>query len=100
MAPIAIEQPEVDDRFELDIKAKTAKEGRQYLKSSGSLDAFKQEDITPVIGTEFPEAKLTDLINAPNTDQLLKDLAIKSKSLKYQLNLPKQISITLNDRRS
>jgi alpha-ketoglutarate-dependent taurine dioxygenase len=59
----------------------TVKATTQYLKSSGSLDLLQSIDITPVIGTEFPSAKLVDLINSPNSDQLLRDLAIKSMSM-------------------
>jgi Taurine catabolism dioxygenase TauD, TfdA family len=57
----------------------TVKATTKYLKSSGSLNHLESIDLTPTIGTEFPNAKLVDLINAPNSDQLLKDLAIKSK---------------------
>ena len=47
------------------------------LKSSGSLDRYKQIDVTPAIGTEFPSAKLVEWINASKADELLFDLAIK-----------------------
>jgi len=50
------------------------------LKSSGSLDQYESIDITPIIGTEYPTVKLVDLINAPNADELLRDLAIKSNN--------------------
>lgn len=53
---------------------------KQPLQSSGSLDKYKPDDMTPVIGTEFSDVNLVDLINAPNADQLLRDLAIKSKA--------------------
>jgi hypothetical protein len=49
------------------------------LKSSCSLDKCEQIDVTPVIGTEFPTAKLVEWINAPKADELLLDLAIKSR---------------------
>lgn len=52
---------------------------RQPLNLSGTLDSFKSFDVTPVIGREFPEVQLTDLLNAPNSDELLRDLAITSK---------------------
>jgi hypothetical protein len=50
------------------------------IKSNGSLDEFESIDLTPVIGTEYPKVQLVDLIKAPNADQLLRDLAIKSKT--------------------
>lgn len=51
------------------------------LKKNGALDAaFPFEDSTPVIGREYPTANIVDdLLNAPNSDELLRDLAITSK---------------------
>lgn len=48
------------------------------LKLSGALDAFESFDTTPVIGKEFPKANLVEWLNAPNSDELLRDLAITS----------------------
>lgn len=48
------------------------------LKLTGVLDQFKSFDVTPVIGKEFPEANLAEWLRAPDSDQLLKDLAITS----------------------
>lgn len=53
-----------------------------YLKSSGFLDAFKSDDLTPVIGTEFPEANIVDdFLDSKDSEQRLKDLAIRSVAL-------------------
>lgn len=47
------------------------------LKLSGALKHFQQEDTTPVIGTEFLNVNIVDdILNAPNADELLRDLAI------------------------
>jgi hypothetical protein len=43
------------------------------LKYSGSLDAYKSIEITPVIGREYPDIQLTDLLN---NDEKVRDLAI------------------------
>ena len=51
---------------------------RQPLKLSGALDKFDFFDVTPVIGKEFPTANLKDWSEAPNADELLRDLAITS----------------------
>lgn len=48
------------------------------LKLAGVLDEYKSFDVTPVIGREFPDAQLTDWLDAPNADDLLRDLAITS----------------------
>ncbi|KAE8382511.1 putative alpha-ketoglutarate-dependent sulfonate dioxygenase [Aspergillus bertholletiae] len=50
--------------------------GRVPLKLSGALDAFESFDVTPVIGREYPNANLKDFLCAPNSDALLRDLAI------------------------
>lgn len=48
------------------------------LKSSGALDVYEKFDVTPVIGTEFARGavQLKDLLEAPNADDLIRDLAI------------------------
>jgi hypothetical protein len=51
------------------------------LAKSGVLDKqFKYEEATPVIGREYPEVNIVDdVLNAPNSDELIRDLAITSK---------------------
>ncbi|KAJ5273158.1 hypothetical protein N7478_008283 [Penicillium angulare] len=46
---------------------------REPLKYSGSLNEYKNFDVTPVIGREFSGVQLTDLLN---DDDKLRDLAI------------------------
>ncbi|KAG9186924.1 hypothetical protein G6011_10032 [Alternaria panax] len=46
------------------------------LKLKGVLKPLKQFMVTPTVGTEFPEANLVEMLNAPNSDELLRDLAI------------------------
>ncbi|KAG8161199.1 hypothetical protein KVR01_009463 [Diaporthe batatas] len=47
------------------------------LKLSGALEKFTVEDATPAIGREFVNVNIVDdLLNAPNSDQLLRDVAI------------------------
>ncbi|KAH6613139.1 taurine catabolism dioxygenase [Boeremia exigua] len=46
------------------------------LKLKGVLETFKQFMVTPSVGTEFPEANLVEMLKAPNSDELLRDLAI------------------------
>lgn len=50
------------------------------LKKTGVFDAtFAFEESTPVIGREYPKAQIVeDILNAPNADDLLRDLAITS----------------------
>lgn len=49
------------------------------LKLKGVLNSLKQFRVTPTVGTEFPEANLVQMMNAPNSDELLRDLAITGK---------------------
>ena len=51
---------------------------KEPLKYSGSLDGYKFFESTPVIGREYVDLKLMDLLKAPDADQQLKDLAITS----------------------
>lgn len=48
------------------------------LKYSGSLDKYEHFDVTPVIGREYPTIILKELLEAPDSDALLRDLAITS----------------------
>ena len=48
------------------------------LELSGILDQFKSFEVTPTIGREYPTADLAEWLRAPNSDQLLRDLAITS----------------------
>jgi hypothetical protein len=51
------------------------------LTKVGALDAaFAFDELTPAIGREYPDAKIVeDILNAPNSDDLLRDLAITSE---------------------
>lgn len=49
------------------------------LKLSGALDGISYEEITPVIGREYPNVNIVDdLMNASNADELLREIAIIS----------------------
>lgn len=49
---------------------------REPMKSSGSVDYLDYFDITPIIGREYPTAKLKDILYAPNMEQQIRDLAV------------------------
>ena len=56
---------------------RVSKGSRRPLKSTGSLDQIARVDLTSVIGTEFTRGvQLVDLLSAPNSDDLIRDLAI------------------------
>ncbi|KAK5704336.1 hypothetical protein LTR97_003354 [Elasticomyces elasticus] len=51
---------------------------RELLKLSGALDKFEYEDVTPVIGREYPKINIVnDLLNADDADELMRDMAIQ-----------------------
>jgi hypothetical protein len=59
----------------------SAKQYPKPLSTSGALDRFKNEETTPVIGREYVDVNLVnDIINAENSDELIRDLAITSMS--------------------
>uniref|UniRef100_A0A8H7TJ96 TauD/TfdA-like domain-containing protein n=1 Tax=Bionectria ochroleuca TaxID=29856 RepID=A0A8H7TJ96_BIOOC len=49
---------------------------KEPLKPSGALDKYEHFDVTPVIGREYVNVNLAEFLNAPNSDELLRDLAI------------------------
>lgn len=49
------------------------------LSLSGAIKAYKHIELTPVLGTEFVEGSLAQMVSAPNSDELIRDLAITSE---------------------
>jgi hypothetical protein len=56
-------------------KSQTAK---PWVKSTGALDQYENFEVTPVIGREYPHANLVSWLQAPNSDELLRELALTS----------------------
>jgi len=52
---------------------------REPLQLKGVLDQYQSFDVTPVIGREFADVNLKEWLRAPNSDELLRDLAITSE---------------------
>lgn len=53
---------------------------REPLRLAGALETYESFDVTPVIGREFKDVNLKDWLQAPNSDELIRDLAITSKT--------------------
>lgn len=51
---------------------------KEPLKLSGALEHLEHFDVTPVIGREYANVDLVELLRAPNSDELIRDLAITS----------------------
>lgn len=56
----------------------------QPLQLSGALDQFESFQVTPCIGTEFVNVDLAQWITGPDSDALLRDLAITGNFHNYQ----------------
>jgi hypothetical protein len=80
MAPSAIE---ADVPAQVNVKGSA----RAPLQLSGVLDHYESFDVTPVIGREFPTANLVEWLDALNSDDLLRDLAITSEFSPSRMNI-------------
>ena len=49
------------------------------LQLSGALDQWEQHDLTPLMGTQFEDINLTEILHSPACDQIIRDIAITSK---------------------
>lgn len=58
------------------VAADKAKLKRQPLEKGSSIDHLEYFDVTPIIGREYPTAKIKDILQAHNHDEQLRDLAI------------------------
>jgi alpha-ketoglutarate-dependent taurine dioxygenase len=68
---------------------------REPLESKGSLDRYNSFDVTPALGREFVDVNLKEWLRAPNSDDLIRDLAITSTSPLSPVLVIKQ-PLTLN----
>lgn len=46
------------------------------LKYSGTLDSYEYFEVTPCLGREYPKLSIRDMLKAPNSDDMIRDLAI------------------------
>ena len=77
MAPSATEvQPQADIPIHTKNAGATTK---PWVKATGILDQYEHFEVTPVIGREYPHVNLVNLLQAPNSDDLLRELALTSK---------------------
>ena len=89
MAPSAVDVYPTTRLNELKIKAQEfvsqqtapAKLTKTPIQLTGALDKFESFDVTPVIGKEFPKANLAQWLEAPNADELIRDLAVTGNYL-------------------
>lgn len=51
------------------------------FKDLGNLDGLKEVHITPCLGSEYKDVDVTEWLKAPNSDDILRDLVIRSEYL-------------------
>jgi hypothetical protein len=81
MAPSAVEEQVAPTEIPIlpGKAAAAATSTKPWLKSTGVLDKFEHIEVTPVIGREYPKADVAEWLQAPNSDELIKELALTSK---------------------
>ena len=62
------------------------------LKYTGSLDSYAQFDVTAVIGREFPQLQLSDILQ---DDEKIRDLAVLGRCLPHPLSQASKRNIQL-----
>ena len=63
------------------------------LQLSGALDQLELHELTPLMGTQFENINLTEILHSPVCDQIIRDIAITSKY--YQCNAVQDISSSI-----
>lgn len=53
---------------------------KEPIQLSGALDHYHHIETTPVIGREYPDLQAKDLLNAPDSEELLRELGTISES--------------------
>ncbi|KAK3492763.1 uncharacterized protein B0T23DRAFT_149005 [Neurospora hispaniola] len=64
------------DSPEAESLPKRFEDHKEPLELSGALEQFENFEVTPVIGREYVNVDLVEWLRAPNSDKLLRDLAI------------------------
>lgn len=54
----------------------TSKMIREPLKPTGCLDKYDFFEVTPCIGRQYTNLSIRDLLNAPNSDELIREFAL------------------------
>ncbi|KAF2757624.1 TfdA family taurine dioxygenase [Pseudovirgaria hyperparasitica] len=76
MAPSAIETPVLVPEGINGIKKSKSGLIREPTKYQGNLDGYSYIEVTPQIGREYTNINLKELLRAPNSDDLIRDLAV------------------------
>ncbi|CZS96905.1 probable taurine catabolism dioxygenase [Rhynchosporium graminicola] len=74
--PSAIQESDISTATLADDPKVAVRESIKPLVYSGSLDSFQHNDFTPSIGREIPDLQIEKILVAPDSDTLIRDLAI------------------------
>jgi hypothetical protein len=94
MAPIAVETETPPSMGNGTLPTKARGLQREPLKASGLLDHHKFFESTTIIGREYPNVQIADLMQSPQKDQYIRDLAITGRRL--ILNFVSHLLISLS----
>lgn len=85
MTPIAQQLENASENIGLAGGSNLEPKATDPLKPTGVLEQCEYIDLTPVIGREYPNANLVEWLQAPNADELLRELAytISSRGVVY-----------------
>lgn len=64
---------------------------QELPRLSGALRSYKHVELIPALGTEFLEGSLTEMMSAPNSDELIRDLAITGRSSNIMTQIGRKI---------
>lgn len=70
------------------------------FKNTGTLDAFKQVHITPCLGSEFRDVDVSEWLEAPNSDDMLRDLTLTREHHIFKTGNESQAHPWLRSRRA
>jgi hypothetical protein len=59
-------------------QAASATRTKPWIKATGVLDQHEHIELTPIIGREYPHVNLVSLLQAPNSEELLRELSLIS----------------------
>jgi hypothetical protein len=69
------------------------------LEYSGSLGRYQHQDLTPVIGREYEGLQVAEILQSPDRDQLIQDLAATSRLNQPLSPMAKTDGISFESRR-
>lgn len=84
MSPLAVEEQVAPTEIPIlpgkdAATAPATTSAKPWLRSTGILDQFDHFEVTPIIGREYSNVDIVEWLQAPNSDELIKELAVISE---------------------